>query len=79
MRMFFMKMWSLYKRGLKPAFIAGIILGILNVISKASAGSISVILVVDFAMTVGLTTFLWPLMLLWLLILPALLLFVSLQ
>jgi hypothetical protein len=75
---FFTKTWKLYRRGLKPAFIVGIILGILNVISKLSAGIVSVLLIVDFVMTVGLTTLLWPLMLLWLLILPVILIIVSL-
>ena len=78
MKTFFTKTWKLYRRGLKPAFIVGIILGILNVISKLSAGSVSVLLIVDFVMTVGLTTLLWPLMLLWLLILPVILIIVSL-
>jgi hypothetical protein len=75
---FFTKTWKLYRRGLKPAFIVGTILGILNVISKLSAGIVSVLLIVDFVMTVGLTTLLWPLMLLWLLILPVILIIVSL-
>ena len=78
MKTFFTKTWKLYRRGLKPAFIVGIILGILNVISKLSAGIVSVLLIVDFVMTVGLTTLLWPLMLLWLLILPVILIIVSL-
>jgi len=77
MKTFFIKLWDIYKRGLKPAFIVGIILGIFNILMKMQAG-FSILLIVDFLFTVGMTTFLWPLMLLWLIILPGILLFVSL-